>query len=228
MKEIKYPKTLHFSWSENLQNDDRMLEDDDVFVGKTVVVTEKLDGENTGMTSEVCHARSLDSRDHASRHWVKGLHGQIRSEIPYGWKIFGENVFAKHSIFYTELDSYFYVFSVWTEENRCLSWSDTEDFAEMLGLRVVPVLYCGPWNEEAIKSCWTGVSKFGSEQEGYVVRNFESFHYDDFERNVAKFVRKNHIQTSDHWMTQAIQPNLLKKESEDGDGEKSEGNPKEQ
>jgi hypothetical protein len=36
-------------------------------------------------------------------------------------------------------------------------------------------LYRGAWDEQAIKVCWNGKSVFSKEQEGYVVRNAESF-----------------------------------------------------
>jgi hypothetical protein len=47
-------------------------------------------------------------------------------------------------------------------------------------------------------------------EEGYVVRNADKFHYDDFSSNVAKWVRKNHVQTDTHWMHSTIIPNGLK------------------
>jgi hypothetical protein len=48
-------------------------------------------------------------------------------------------------------------------------------------------------------------------KEGYVIRNRESFHFDSFSENVAKWVRSNHITTDEHWMQQKIIPNQLKK-----------------
>ena len=46
--------------------------------------------------------------------------------------------------------------------------------------------------------------------EGYIVRNEEAFHIADWNKNIAKYVRKNHIQTDKNWMTQVITPNRLK------------------
>ena len=66
---VKYPRTPHLPWSEGAAEDDIVSSDADMFTGMEVVVTEKLDGENTTMTSEKVHARSLDSRDHPSRHY---------------------------------------------------------------------------------------------------------------------------------------------------------------
>lgn len=63
-----------------------------------------------------------------------------------------------------------------------------------------------------MKACYTRQSVFGGEQEGYVVRLTSSFAYADFKYSAAKFVRKNHVQTDQHWMAKAVEPNMLKLE----------------
>ncbi|GED56575.1 RNA ligase family protein [Brevibacillus formosus] len=203
----KYPRTFHLPWSRSRTDDDKILRTVGHFEGKEVVVTEKLDGENTTLYRNHIHARSLDSKDHASRHWVKMLHGTISFHIPEGWRICGENVYALHSIYYEHLTSYFYVFSIWNENNECLSWDETVEWAELLGLETAPVLYRGIWSEETVKSCYTKQSVFGGEQEGYVVRLTERFSYEDFKQSAAKFVRKNHVQTDQHWLSKPVVPN---------------------
>lgn len=206
----KYPKTLHLPWSEGLTNDDRLLESTEVFVGQDVVVTEKLDGENTTMYSDHIHARSIDSKSHPSRGWVRSLHSQIQVDIPVGWRICGENLYAKHSIRYDVLPTYFLVFSVWNEQNWCLSWDETKETAALLGLQTVPELYVGKWDEAVIKTLFTGMSRYGLEQEGYVVRICGGFSYDEFQWHVAKFVRARHVQTDENWMYQPVIPNGVK------------------
>jgi dihydroneopterin aldolase len=42
------------------------------------------------------------------------------------------------------------------------------------------------------------------------VRLEDAFDYRDFRRSVAKFVRKNHVQTDEHWMAGEVIPNKLK------------------
>lgn len=37
-------------------------------------------------------------------------------------------------------------------------------------------------------------------------------YYKYFSKNVAKYVRKNHVQTDTHWTTQEIKKNNLRKE----------------
>jgi len=175
------------------------------FQDREVVITEKLDGENTTLYREGLHARSLDSRHHVSRNWVKALHGQIQFEIPPGWRVCGENVYARHSIAYDALESYFYVFSIWTPENEALSWDETVEWAQLLGLHCVPVLYRGPWDERAARELALDTSR----QEGYVVRIAGRIQFEDFPVSIAKWVRAGHVQTDEHWMYAEIVPNQL-------------------
>ncbi|MFA6233493.1 MAG: RNA ligase family protein, partial [Bacteroidota bacterium] len=220
----KYPRTPHLPWSPGATNDDRILTDTSHFNGMTVVVSEKLDGENCTIGQGYTHARSLDSKPHESRSWVKGLAGQVGLELPDGWRLCGENLFAQHSIAYDALPSYFILFSVWDEHNNCLSWDDTEAIAQMLGIHTVPVLYKGPWDDKKIAAVFDGKSKFskGGPAEGYVVRNAAGFSFSSFDRNIAKFVRVGHVQTGTHWMQQKVTPNKLMKTGTKTPGEKED------
>ena len=159
------------------------------------------------MGKDYIHARSLDSVDHVSRHWVKGLWAKIQYNIPEDWRICGENVYAVHSIEMDNLDSYFYVFNIWDNNNQCLSWDDTVEWCKLLELEPVTVLYRGVYDEELIKN----IKLDYKTQEGYVVRLVESFHYKDFSKCVAKAIRAGHVQTDEHWMLKPVVPNKLKK-----------------
>ena len=207
---FKYPHTPHFPWSRKVTHDDRVMSMTNLgwFRGRRVVVTEKLDGENTTMYPDHIHARSLDSRFHASRSWVKSFWGGIRADIPKGWRICGENMYAKHSIYYTELESYFYGFSIWNEHNVALPWDETVEWFNLLGIVPVPVLYDGIYDEKIIKWLWKESDR--DKIEGNVMRDADAIRFEDFERRFAKFVRKGHVQTDEHWMHAEIVPNLLR------------------
>lgn len=181
--------------------------DPSVFEGEEVVVTEKMDGENCSMYRDHIHPRSLDPRPHPSRDWVKNFHGQICHKIPEGWRICGENLYAEHSIRYENLPSYFMAFSIWDEDNYCLSWDKTEEWCEIIGLEHVPVLYRGPWDEERVREI--GEEMDFENHEGYVVRTAGGFPFEEFQSNLAKTVRPNHVRTSEHWMHQEVVPNGL-------------------
>lgn len=49
-------------------------------------------------------------------------------------------------------------------------------------------------------------------QEGYVVRVTSEIPYAHYRTKVGKMVRKNHVQTDDHWLNQELVPNKLLKQ----------------
>lgn len=202
---FKYPRTPHLPWSSGYSSDDIVLKKLLHFEGKEVVVTEKLDGENTTMYTDYIHARSLNSRPHPSREWVKKLHASLCYLIPEGWRLCGENLYARHSIGYDNLESYFYLFSIWNEQNICQDWLQTIEWAELLGLNIPREFYRGIWNEKFISQLPINTDHC----EGYVVRTLESFSYDSFDQHVAKWVRNCHVTTDQHWMNQEVIPNRL-------------------
>lgn len=203
-KYVKYPRTYHLPWSPGLTKDDRVMPDTSSF--GNVVVTLKMDGENTTMYRDFIHARALAYPPHPSRDRIKALHSTIAHEIPEGWRLCGENLFAKHSIHYTGLEGYFYLFSVWNEANECLEFSEVKDWAQMLDLPIVKPIYVGKFDREAIEETF---APYAASHEGYVVRNEGRFAYGQFRQNVAKYVRANHVHTHGHWMREQVVPNEL-------------------
>lgn len=203
---VKYPRTLHLIFSPGLTKDDRVHESHEHWHCKDIVVTTKMDGENTTMYSDYIHARSVNSGNHPSRNRLKAFHASIQGDIPSGWRICGENLYAKHSIFYDNLEAYFLGFSVWTDKNICLGWDDTLEWFELIGIKHVPVLYEGVYDEKVLKDIEAKMNF--DKDEGFVVRTRDQFHYKDFKQCVGKYVRENHVQTTrHHWKAQPVIPN---------------------
>src|SRR5574343_254200 len=210
-KYVKYPRTYHVPWS-LLGKDDKMLKDDGIFVGKHVVCTVKMDGENTTMYNDYIHARSVDGNSHPSRNWVKGLWSQMSYLLDEDMRVCGENLYAKHSIAYDGLPSYFMAFSIWNADT-CMSWRDTVDYCQILGLEHVPVLYDGVYDRQAIMEAFDVYGK-GRDVEGFVIRLADEFKYGQFRNSVAKYVRPEFRQAVNdahgHWISKKIIPNKLK------------------
>jgi len=204
---VKYPRTYHFDFS-NPSKDDKVLKDYSALLNEEIVVTTKLDGENTSLMRNYAHARSLEPLFGQDRGWVKSLHARISHDIPEYWRICGENLYATHSIHYSNLESYFYCFSIWNEINECLSWNETLEWCELLELNHVPVLYKGIFDYNLLKKMAHEMDY--SNNEGFVVRPTRSFKYGEFKKVMVKNVRKNHITTDNHWRHKQIIPNSLK------------------
>ena len=204
----KYPRTPHLPFSKGATSDDKILKTTSHFNGKTIVVTEKMDGENTTIYNSYYHARSLDSKhkDYHSYLLTKIL-PVLQYQIPEGWRICGEYLYAKHSIYYDNLKDYFLTFSIWNEKNICLSWNETKEYCEILSINLVPELFVGKYDEKIVKEIAEKTVEKGGE--GIVIRNFNEFSYKNFSQNMAKYVRKGHVQTDNHWSLSEITKNKL-------------------
>jgi ATP-dependent RNA circularization protein (DNA/RNA ligase family) len=174
-------------------------------IGQEIVITEKLDGENTSMTDGGVYARSHAA--YTTSPWsreVRALHKLVvEDELGDGVYLFGENMEGIHSIEYTNLTSYFYIFGM-RDNNICVPWEKVEEYSYLLDIPTVPVLFKGIVNsEKELKSLVEKLSKEPSElggvREGIVARVAGMFHNDDFSTNVLKWVRKDHVTTTEHW-----------------------------
>lgn len=214
----KYPKTPHLPNSPGRHGDDTVIDLRalEALLAKPIIITEKMDGENTTFYTDYVHARSLDSMGHSSQDYVKRIHSEVAHEIPRGWRVVGENMYAKHSIHYDDLKSYFLVFAIFDEHDVLLSWPEVREWAELLGLATVPEISAGGiWGGCGLETdvddlfrAWLGyvhelndydsLSPQRRESEGFVVRNMERVAPDAFRRNVAKYVREGHVQTIQH------------------------------
>lgn len=205
---IKYPKTMHFDFSDSLQNDDRELESLKDFVGQQVVVTEKLDGENATIYNDYYHPRSVIDDGHESRNWLKGFIPSFQYLIPEHLRVCGESMYAEHSIRYDDLDTFFYVFSIWNNDtNVCITWEKTVELCKEWNLKTVPVLYDGIFDYNKIKEIYQNLDF--EKQEGIVCRRKGLIFMDEFQTRVAKAVRPAHVATDEHWK-KTWKPNKLK------------------
>ncbi len=211
-KHIKYPRTYHLSYSQahaSAFKDDRIMKNDDSFQGQRVIASLKMDGENTTMYSDYIHARSLESQSHPTRDRVKGIWAQISYLLDDNMRVCGENMYAVHSMRYTNLPSYFLAFSIWTDM-ICLSWDETVDYAAILGLNMVPVFYDGIYDKDAILAAWKPYEKTN---EGFTIRLAKEFHYMNFRSSVGKYVRPEFRQVVNnshgHWISKKIEVNEL-------------------
>ena len=211
-KYVKYPRTYHLPWS-NLLKDDRIMNDDLFFKNKEVIASIKMDGENTSCYNDFIHARSINSGTHPSRNWMKGYWSQISYLIDENMRLCGENLYAVHSLKYTDLKSYFNLFSVWIDMT-CLSWKETVEYAGIIGCEVVPVIYEGIYSRDKIIRLFEEYDK-ENPSEGYVIRIADEFSYGDFRKCVGKFVKPEFRQAVNnshgHWISKKIETNELVK-----------------
>lgn len=224
----KYFRTPHVPWSRGTTKDDKRLVSVVHLLGREVVVTEKVDGENQTWTSEGVYARSHEGPPtHASNGWSKMMHAQKRHLVDPGLSVFLEYTFALHSIWYRRMAaerSYLHVIGVRDDETgRHWSWDDVELMASHLDLPTVPVLYRGVVSDPRAlarlmpgdgrsPSAWGGVPIVMT---GRIIdlapgvtpdanrREGEVLRvadaFSDPAVSIAKAVRPDHVQSDEHW-----------------------------
>ena len=201
----KYNRTYHLPYSPGATSDDKISKSVDSLLGKEIVITEKLDGENCGMTDEGVYARSHAAfTTSAWSREVRQLHKlSVEDELGDGFFLFGENMEGIHSIEYTNLESYFYIFGI-RDNDIWIPWEKVEEYSYLLDIPTVPVLFKGIVNsakelQQIVEDLVSKPSELGGQREGIVVRTAGMFHNDNFADNVMKWVRKGHVQTDVHW-----------------------------
>lgn len=211
----KYSRTLHYPFSPGTTSDDRINNNywQDLKEIKQIVHTEKLDGENNCLSKYGVFARSHATPTESA--WTKKLreHWSLIQRQLGDLEIFGENLYAIHSIEYQRLSNHYYVFGI-RENQHWLSWEEVKFYAALLDFPTVPELEIIDLPveqkafEENIYKIVSEPSIFGSVdilenkpciKEGIVSRNTASFHIDDFSKNIFKYVRKGHVKTDEHW-----------------------------
>lgn len=220
MSQNKYPRTLHVPWSPGGTSDDKRATSAECLTNKPIVITEKMDGSNTSLEFEGCFARThAGPPTHSSFDGFKALYASLKSYIPKGFQYFGEWMWAQHSIYYDSLPGYFLLFGIrdtYVEMDRYwYSWQWVEDTAKLFDISTTPVLFKGQVSsekelKELTEFFMNQPSVCGGIREGVVIRTADQFPDEEFQKNVMKMVRANHVQTSEHWKNQEIIRNKLK------------------
>ena len=150
---LKYPRTRHLEGS-RLQigdkADDKPLAE---LKGSPLVVEEKLDGANSGISFNSSGALQLQSRGHylqgggRERHfallktWAATHAHRLLPVLQDRYVMYGEWLYAKHTVFYDALSHYFFEFDVYDRQTaNFLSTSARRTLLEGLPIMPVPVL----------------------------------------------------------------------------------------
>jgi RNA ligase len=171
---FKYPRTHHLEGS-RLQPGDEDLESVPLsdLAGSRLVVEEKLDGGNAGISFDADGRMYLQSRGHflegggRERHfdlfktWASRWRRELWGTLGPRYVLYGEWLYAKHTIFYDALPHYFLEFDILDlETDRFLATVERRRLLAGLPVRSVPVLHEGPIADPAALKALLGPSAF--------------------------------------------------------------------
>jgi hypothetical protein len=172
----KYPRTQHIEGSRLQPGDeDAGSVPFGRIAGRFVVAEEKIDGANAGLCFDEAGRLWLQSRGHfltggvrekhfhLFKQWANSHAAAFRPVLGSRYVLYGEYVYAKHTIFYDLLSHYFLEFDVLdTDTGAFLSTDRRREMLAALPLVSVPVLLSGPAGSLAELVALIGPSRFKS------------------------------------------------------------------
>jgi hypothetical protein len=174
----KYPRTHHIEGS-RLQPGDEDLESVPFaeLRGRYLVVEEKVDGANAAIRFDERGELLLQSRGHylrggpRERHfdllkrWAAAQAQALRERLGDRYVLYGEWLYAKHTVFYDALPHYFLEFDVLdTRERTFLSTSRRRTLLAGAPVASVPVLFEGTLRSHSALTSLVGRSLLKSDQ----------------------------------------------------------------
>ncbi len=177
-KIYKYPRTAHLVGS-GIQRGDEDLSviPVSILTGRHVVVEEKMDGANSALSFSRDGRLQLQSRGHyliggprekqfhLFKTWASRYTSELWEVLRERYILYGEWLYAKHTVFYTDLPHYFMEFDIYDKDTDVfLSTERRRAFLAALPFVVsVDVLYEGQVNSSAQLIALLGPSHFISE-----------------------------------------------------------------
>src|SRR5438270_1692092 len=172
----KYPRTPHLFGSRGTEDDKHLGQQEslDFIADASLIVEEKLDGTNVGMHFTSAGRMVLQCRGHEIttgmhpqydlfKQWTMGKRPVLEAMLEDRLLLFGEWVYARHSVHYRRLPHYFFEFDLYDKrDGSFLSLEQRLALLEGTGLHTVPVLHTGALDRERLAAL-IGPSRFDSE-----------------------------------------------------------------
>jgi RNA ligase len=230
---IKYPRTPHLFGSKRTDDDKHLGQaaSKEFIADASLIVEEKIDGTNVGIHFSDDGELVLQCRGHlivAGMHpqydlfkqWATVLRATLEAKLANRYILYGEWVYAKHSIHYQLLSHYFFEFDVYDKQRAdFLDLQTRRTLLEGTGIVTVPIIHAGPLQRAKLEAL-VGQSQFASQfthpLTGEVDDLMEGLYLRTESGGVvtgrAKFVRPEFVEKvkqSNHWQHEAMVPNQL-------------------
>ena len=230
---IKYPRTPHLFGSTGTDDDKHLDEersqhfiDDD-----SLIVEEKIDGTNVGIHFADNGQLVLQCRGHLItegmhpqydlfKQWAAVKRNELEQVLEDRFILYGEWVYAKHSIHYLELTHYFFEFDIYDKHlDQFIDLQQRTELLENSSIQTVPVVHTGSVTRNELESL-VGPSVFNSQFQNPLTGRTDNLveglylrtESDGMVTGRAKFVRPEFVEKikqSSHWQYQPMVPNQL-------------------
>jgi hypothetical protein len=230
---VKYPRTPHLFGSNGTDDDKHLSEAESsrFIADDSLIVEEKIDGTNVGIHFSHDGSLVLQCRGHLVtegmhpqydlfKQWANAKRPVLAEVLEFRYILFGEWMYARHSVHYRQLPHYFFEFDIFDKQDAAfLSLARREALLAGSGICTVPVVHRGAVCRKELERL-IGPSSFGSQFENPVTGRTDSLMEGLYLRTEsegvvtgrAKLVRPEFVERvklSTHWQQQTMVPNLL-------------------
>ena len=171
---LKYPRTPHLEGSRLQPGDEDLSQVPfSVIAGRHIVIEEKIDGANTAVSFDADGTLLLQSRGHyltggyrekhydLFKQWASAHSDSLRDKLGARYIMYGEWMYAKHTVYYDALPHYFMEFDLYDRETgRFLDTPSRRRVTAGLPVCSVPVLAEGAFGRESDVLKFLGDSRF--------------------------------------------------------------------
>ncbi len=229
----KYPRTPHLFGSRGTDDDKHLGPDESLqlIADRSLIVEEKLDGTNVGIHFTTSGRLVLQCRGHEIspgmhpqydlfKQWTMAKRQVLESMLEDRLILFGEWLYARHSLHYRQLPHYFFEFDIYNKRQQAFLSLDLRlAVLKGTGVCTVPVVHRGPATREQLFNL-IGPSRFDSAFENPdtgLTDNLMEGLYLRIEADGRVFARAKmvrpefveRVKQSEHWQHQAVVPNVL-------------------
>jgi RNA ligase-like protein len=230
---VKYPRTPHLFGSRGTDDDKHLgaAESNRFLADESLIVEEKIDGTNVGIHLTSSGQLALQCRGHLItegmhpqydlfKQWAAAKRPLFEDLLGTELILFGEWMYARHSIHYRGLAHYFFEFDIYDKQaGAFLSLERRMKILPDSGIQTVPVIHRGPLTRGDLDKL-IGPSQFDSQFENPSTNRTDNLMEGLYLRTEsagvvtarAKIVRGEFVERvkqSTHWQQQALVPNLL-------------------
>ncbi|KAI4760905.1 hypothetical protein E4T52_07039 [Aureobasidium sp. EXF-3400] len=228
----KFPRTRHLFNIGSASRDDLILSSSDAAAflqssdhSTTVIVEEKVDGANLGISFDSSGTIRVQNRSHyvnSTSHaqfkklekWLNDHYESLSNVLdakgsqPSRWILYGEWLFAKHSIHYTNLPDLFLAFDLFdSEAGNFLSREALSERLEGTNIHQVRSVEIEKLDEQSLIDIVR--SRESSYYEGIIEGVYLRRQKDGKTIDRAKIVRSDFIAGDEHWNRRGMTPNVV-------------------
>lgn len=231
---FKFPRTPHLFGSRGTKDDRHLGERvSAAFISEPgLIVSEKIDGTNVGIHFTPAGDLVLQCRGHEItggmhpqydlfKNWVSVKRPVLEAILGDRYILFGEWLYARHSVHYRRLPHYFFEFDLYDKEAAgFLSLSRRMQRLEGSGITTAPILHQGSTSHDALMAL-IDESSLGAHFDNPITGRTDTLmeglylrtESDGLVTKRAKIVRPEFVEKikqSEHWQHQPMVPNELK------------------